>query len=155
MLSQFSRLSASEYEVLMKSPFLVCILIAGADNDIDKREIKKAIDLTNKKQKKSKSALLAFYQEVGQDFEDKLKVVLQNFPLDKEERTHLLTQELTQVNIVLSKIEKTLAIEFYNSIRELASEVARSSGGLLGLNSVGKEEAELLELSMIKNPSTY
>lgn len=155
MLSQFSTLSASEYEVLMKSPFLVCILIAGADNDIDKREIKKAIDLTNKKQKKAKSALFTFYQEVGQDFEDKLKVVLQNFPLDKEERTRRLAQELTQLNAVLSKIERTLAVEFYNSIRELASEVARSSGGLLGLNSVGKEEAELLELSMVKNPATY
>lgn len=139
----------------MKAPFLVCILIAGADNDIDKREIKKAIDLTNKKQKKAKSALLDFYQEIGQDFEDKLKVVLQGFPRNKEERTRLLVQELSQLNTILPKIDKNLAIEFYNSVKEIASEVAHSSGGLLGLNAVGKEEAELLELPMIKNPSTY
>jgi len=38
--------------------------------------------------------------------------------------------------------------------KEIAVEIAESSGGLLGLKSVGDEEAQFLSLSMIKDPST-
>jgi hypothetical protein len=35
----------------------------------------------------------------------------------------------------------------------LAQEVASSSGGLLGIKSIGSEEARLVKLTMIKNPA--
>jgi hypothetical protein len=47
------------------------------------------------------------------------------------------------------------ASEFYKSLLEIASEIAKSSGGLLGLNSVGDEEAEHMGLSMLKDPAKY
>lgn len=34
----------------------------------------------------------------------------------------------------------------------LAKEVAASSGGLLGMNKIGSEEARLVKLTMIQNP---
>jgi hypothetical protein len=53
--------------------------------------------LTEEKQKRSKSKVLAFYRELGEDFEDKLKIVIQGFPISVEERSPLLVEELTRV----------------------------------------------------------
>lgn len=138
-----------------KAPMLVCILIAGADDHIDNKEIRKAITLTEKKQKRAKSHLLEFYKEVGEDFEDKLKIVIQGFPFNVEERTPLVIESLEHIDGVLKKVDRNFAIEFYRSLREIAKEIANSSGGVLGLKSVGDEEAKLMELPMVKDPASY
>ena len=70
MVKELGQLVASEVELMMKAPLLVCILIAGADNNIDKKEIKAAIELA--KRGKAKRSLSGYYQEVSEDFEDKL-----------------------------------------------------------------------------------
>ncbi len=155
MIPEFDDLSQPEIELMHKAPMLVCILIAGADDHIDNKEVKKAIALTEKKQKRAKSHLLAFYKEVGEDFEDKLRIVIQDFPVEAEERTPLVIEALSHVNTILKKVDPNFALEFYNSLREIASETAKSSGGLLGLKSVGDEEAKLVNLSMLKNPATF
>ena len=155
MIQEFDELSQAEIELMYQAPILVCILIAGADDHIDNREIKKALALTEKKQNRAKSHLLDFYKEVGEDFEDKLKIVIQGFPVQEEARTPLLKQSLTQLNPILKKIDRNFANEFYKSLLEIASEIAKSSGGLLGLNSVGDEEAEHMGLSMLKDPAKY
>lgn len=154
MIPEFNKLSQSEIELMHKAPILVCILIAGADDHIDNKEIKGAIALTEKKQKRSKSKVLSFYRELGEDFEDKLKIVIQGFPISVEERSPLLVGELTKLNSVFKKLEHDFAIEFYESLREIASEIAKSSGGLLGLNKVGDEEAKLVQLTMVKDPAS-
>jgi hypothetical protein len=155
MIPEFDNLSHAEIELMHKAPMLVCILIAGADDHIDNREIKKAIDLTEKKQKRAKSHLLAFYREVGEDFEDKLRIVIQDFPVEYKERSPLVVKSLAQINEVLKKVDRNFAKEFYKSLREIASEIAKSSGGLLGLKSVGEAEAKYVELSMLEDPATF
>jgi len=49
MIQEFDELSQAEIELMYQAPILVCILIAGADDHIDNREIKKALALTEKK----------------------------------------------------------------------------------------------------------
>ena len=70
MIKEFDSLTDSETELMLKAPVLVCILIAGADGTIDKKEIKEAIAQT---QKKTKAALSDYLKEVSQDFEDKIR----------------------------------------------------------------------------------
>lgn len=155
MIPEFDTLTQAEIELMHKAPMLVCILIAGADDHIDNKEIRKAITLTEKKQKRAKSHLLDFYKEVGEDFEDKLKIVIQSFPVEVEKRTPIVIKSLEQIDIVLKKVDRNFAIEFYKSLREIASEIAKSSGGILGLKAVGDEEAKLVSLSMVRDPATY
>lgn len=155
MLAQLARLTPSESDLVLRAPLLVCILIAGADNDIDRKEIQKAIELANKKQKRANSHLLEFYKVVGEDFEDKLKVLIQSYPYEATQRNPLITLDLQELNKVLSKIDKSIALEFYHSLREIAQKIAESSGGLLGMKSIGNEEAKYVNLPMITDPSTY
>lgn len=155
MIPEFNRLSQSEIELMQKAPILACILIAGADDNIDDKEIKGSIELAKKKHKKFKGGALAnFYLDMAQDFEDKLKIVIQSYPVDAKKRNAIITEELSKINMIWPKLEETFALKFYISMKDIALNTAESSGGLLGMKSVGDEEARLVELPMIKDPST-
>jgi hypothetical protein len=153
MMQELEKLPPSEADLMLKAPLLVCILIAGADDDIDKKEIKRAIQLTQEKQRRSKSNLIEFYQLMAEDFEDKLKVLVQSFPARAVQRGPAIAAELEGLNAVLQKINNSLAVEFYKSLLEIAQKIAESSGGLLGMKSIGSEEAKYVALAMIKNPA--
>ena len=153
MTRELNKLSPSEVDLMLKAPLLGCILIAGADDDIDRKEIKKAIQLAQKNQGNGKSKMMEFYRIMAEDFEDKLKVIIQSLPPKAAQREPIIVDELTGLNDVFSKIDKELAFEFYRSLLEIARKTAESSGGLLGLNSVGEEEARFVNLPMLKIPT--
>lgn len=151
MVTELSKLSSDELELVYKAPLLVCILIAGADGTIDRKEIKKAINIVQKKQAGADSISVLF-REIAQDFEDKLKVLEQSYPYEATQRTPLLIEDLNSLNALWPKFLQGFAKPYYDILLMLAQEVAASSGGLLGMKSIGAEEAKLVRLSMIKNP---
>jgi hypothetical protein len=151
MVAELTKLSSTELELMYKAPLLVCILIAGADGDIDRKEIKKAINIVQKKQRGSDSVSVLF-KEIAQDFEDKLKVLEQGYPYEATQRTPLLIEELNSLNSLWPRFPQVFAKGYYDILLMLAKEVAASSGGLLWMKSVGAEEAKLVKLTMIKNP---
>src|SRR6185503_20118453 len=107
MIPALDPLNDSELEIMHRSPMLVCILIAGADGTIDRKEIKKAVYVAEKKTTKSKASLLEFYHTVNEDFEDKLKIVMQGLPVDASERNKQIIAELTSLNQIFRKLDKT------------------------------------------------
>lgn len=151
MLKELEKLSVSESEVVFKTPMLVCILIAGADNQIDNKEIKRALELARKG--RTKATLYPFYKIVSEDFEDKLKIILQSLPIEPQHRTRAVVDELAQLNDILSKIDKSFGHDFYMSLTYIAKQIAESSGGVLGIQTIGDEELELVKLPMIKDPA--
>lgn len=150
MIPQFETLSASDIELMLKAPVLVCILVAGADGTIDKQEIKQAIVHTRNR---AGTAMAEYLREVSQDFEDKLKILLQAYPHNAAERALTISDELAQLNPVLSKMQRGFAAEVYQMLRGLALKIASSSGGILGMNAIDDEEAQFVQLSMIRDPS--
>jgi len=150
MIKEFDNLTDSETELMLKAPVLVCILIAGADGTIDKKEIKEAIAQT---QKKTKASLAGYLKEVSQDFEDKIKILIQSYPYESTQRNPILIEELGQLNRIWKKLDKGFAVQVYHMLKELAQKIASSSGGLWGLKTVANEEAKFLLLPMISDPS--
>ncbi len=156
MIPEFDRLAPDEVEMMLKAPVLACILIAGADDDIDSKEISRSIEMAKRKLKKFESSNLGIvYENVAEDFEDKLKILLQNYPHDPTKRTELISNELSQLNQILPKLPLQFAGDYYNSVKDMALKIAESSGGLLGIKTVGSEEARLVDLPMINNPSKH
>lgn len=151
MTTELSKLSSGEQELMVKAPLLVCILIAGADGNIDRKEIKKAINIVQKKQK-GFDPVAGLFKELAQDFEDKLKIIEQGYPYEATQRTPLISEELAGLNHVLPRLPQSYAKGYYEMLLMLAREVASSSGGLLGMKSIGSEEAKLIKLAMIQNP---
>lgn len=155
MIPELEKLKEEEAEVMLRVPILVSILIAGADNDIDKTEIKQAVNISKAKQKRARKSLLDYYQEVGENFEDKLLVMIQGYPVESQKRNTLIIEELEKLNDILPKMDKQYAIEFYESIKDIAKKIAEASGGVLGYMAIGYEESKLIELNMINDPSKY
>jgi hypothetical protein len=151
MIKEFEKLSDQETELMLRAPFLVCILIAGADGTIDKKEIKEAITVTQKN-KKTIGILAGYFKELSEDFEDKLKITIQGYPYESTQRAPILIGELVELNKIFPKLDKTFAKSFYDTLLELAEKIASSSGGVLGIKSVGSEEAKYLQLPMIQKP---
>lgn len=154
MVPELHNLTPSEMELMYKAPILVCILIAGADGKIDRKEIKEAVRLAEKRKNRSVSTVSDVFLEVAQDFEDKMKILLQNYPYESTQRNPLIAEELAQLNTVWPKIDRAFAAEYYNALLGLAEKVAESSGGLLGYNTIADEEARYIKLNMINNPAS-
>lgn len=150
MIKEFDKLTENELELMLKAPILVCILIAGADGTIDRKEIKEAIAQTRKN---GISPLSGYLAEVSQDFEDKLKVLIQSYPYESTQRNPIIIEELNLINSIWSKMDRGFSIQFYQMLRDLAVKIAGSSGGLWGLKSVANEEAKYLHLPMVSDPS--
>lgn len=151
MIKELDRLSSVEVETLIRAPLLVCILVAGADNEIDSNEIREAIELAEAG--KTKASLTEYYQLLSEDFEDKLKIVMQRLPKKYELRIPMLFDELSLLNLILPKIKKTFAQDYYKSLLFIARKIAESSGGMLGIRKIAEEEMKVYALPMIKDPS--
>ncbi len=153
MIQEFNSLSSEETDLMFKAPFLITILIAGADDKIDNQEMKQAVAIAKLKQKRARRELVDYYNQVGQDFEDKLKIFIHDLPKDTEERREEISKELAQLNDIFPKLDNKFAVNFYESMKDLAIKIAESSGGVFGFMSVGYEESKVVDLKMIRDPS--
>jgi hypothetical protein len=153
MILELKRLKTEEQDLIYRAPFLVSLLIAGADGTIDRKEVREAIRFAENSLIGMDSALARLMREITADFEDKLKVLIQYYPYEATQRNPLIVQELEGLNALWSRIDKTLAIGFYTLLLDIAHHIAESSGGVMGIRSVGSEEARYVRLNMIKNPA--
>lgn len=151
MIPQFSKLTDAEAELIQRAPILVCILVAGADGHIDRKEIKEAIAVA-RKQKESASVLSEYFTIMAEDFEDKIKILIQSYPYESTQRTPLIVEELQSLNALWSKLDRNFAAAYYKMLKTLASRIASSSGGLWGIKTVTQEEARYAALPMIADP---
>lgn len=153
MKDLFSRLSVEEMEELCLIPIWVSILIAGADNNIDKAEIRKAIRLAREKQNNAHDSIVEYYKKVCDRFEQNLKGYITLMPPKLEQRVEFLVGKLERVNYFFSKLDLEIAYPLYLSFREFAVGVARSSGGIFGLLAISDAESKYIDLKMIADPS--
>ncbi|MCK5104154.1 MAG: hypothetical protein KAR17_15115, partial [Cyclobacteriaceae bacterium] len=146
MKNALRNLTQEEIEELYLIPIWVSILIAGADNKIDKSEFKKAIKIADDKQKKENYLIIDYYKKVAAKFEVNLKGYMALMPKDKEKRVNFLITKLDRVNYLFSKLEKDFSYMLYLSFRDFANKVAHASGGIFGLLSVSYAESKYIDL---------
>lgn len=155
MIAELAHLSKQEQEIVYKAPLLVSILIAGADGSIDRREIFQGFQLMVKKSRSASSAVAALFKEISQDFEDKLKLLMQQYPYEHSRRNMLLSDDIAALNQVMPKLDNRFAVELYKSLLLLAETVAKASGGFLGIKKIGEEEQRFVSLPMLQNPARH
>jgi hypothetical protein len=153
MTEEFRTLRDDEIEILMNAPAIVAVLIAGADDDIDKHEIKAAIDFAQQKKLTEGEGLAEYFEEIAKNFEAVQESYINDLPNGLEVRQTAISSYLRQLNGVLPKIDKEMAVKIYSFLTELAKVVATASGGTFGFAKVSKEEAAYMELDMIHNPN--
>jgi hypothetical protein len=153
MINQLHILSEEEKQSVLDAPIFVAIYIAGADDDINEEELDSTIKLIHTKTFSEHNSLADnIYKKLDQNSEAILGKMLSKIPGELEERNEMLTKELSKLNSILPKLNKGFALEFYNSLKDIAFYVARSSGGVMGIGKVNDKEREVLDLSMIRKP---
>jgi hypothetical protein len=153
MIPQFKNLNESEKTALLDAPALIAVLIAGADNDIDQKEINYSEKIAHYRAGNNESMLQDYYLEVDKFIHDAIAQQINTLPKDLIERQNILSEELSKLNEILPKLDKGFASELYKSYLSFAKSVAKSSGGLWGYASITPEEERLLGLSMINSPA--
>lgn len=153
MIHDFEKLSPEEQHFMLRVPALITVLIAGADEHIEKKETEAAAKLVKLRDQMGDDELMAYYHEVHETFEAALTDMIKTMPRRAAERNKVIASELERVNAILPKLDPGFASSFYKSIRSFAKRVAESSGGILGFASVGMEERHWMELAMIEDPS--
>lgn len=155
MIDDFKDLSEEEVEVLLNAPALVSVYIAGADDNIDKKEKSLAISLAKIKTYRARKALVPYYNLLHQDFEDRMNTLIDGLPGKAKDRNPVIESELEKLNDILPKLEKRFAIQFFQSLKDFAKQVAEASGGILGHFSINVEESKLMSLKMINDPEKF
>lgn len=153
MIPQFKNLSEEEKTALLDAPALIAVLIAGADNDIDKKEIDYSSKIAHYRAGNNESVLQGYYSEVDKFIGDAIAQQISALPKNFSNRQQLIIEELKKLNEILPKLDKSFAVELYKSWLTFAKSVAQSSGGLWGYASITADEEKLLGLSMINNPA--
>ncbi|MCB0496791.1 MAG: hypothetical protein KDC79_11700 [Cyclobacteriaceae bacterium] len=153
MISELDSLTQSEQELMLSLPVYVAVLIAGADGEIDNKEVKRAIQLAHSKLTHARRDLIPFYNEANESFEDKLKMAIANLPSGTKERQNVITEKLKESNACFKKLPKKFATELYSSLKEMAKQIAEASGGVFGYMAIDYEESKLIDLKMIKDPA--
>jgi hypothetical protein len=155
MIPEFNTLRDDEIEILMNSPSMVAVLIAGADDDIDKDEKKIAIKFVKSQTKNDEDSLGNFYKEMNEQFEETFNGYVADLHQLLDHREHAIVAYLRQLNSILPKLDPEVAIDYHQFLLELGKTVAGASGGVFGMAKVSKEEAAHLGLDMIEDPSDY
>lgn len=151
MTSEFKNLNEQEVNLMLMTPALVTLLIAGAEGDIDKKEIDWGSKIAHFRANEH-TILQTYYQEVDKHFTDTLKQITDAMPEDVAERSKRINQELHKLNDILKKVDNNFAKEFYKSLLSLAKQVAKASGGMWGYGSISPEEQKHLNLEVIHPP---
>ncbi|MFQ5627278.1 MAG: hypothetical protein ACE5I1_00845 [bacterium] len=153
MIAPFKKLNPDEIKLMVETPALVTILIAGADENIEKKETDWAAKLTKYRKATAKHpALQDYYAEVDKDFENMLNRLINALPAGAGERNEKISTELSKLNDILPRLSKEFATIFYNDMKSFAEGVAKSAGGVMGVGSIGHEEEKWLHLAMINRP---
>ncbi len=151
MLHYYKNLTTEEKQELIDSIAYITVFIAQADGVIDKDEIEKAKKIAHIRSYSVPTDLKEFYTEVGENFDSKLHEIINTLPKDTQERYDFLNNKLSSYNDILKKTDYVFAKLLVQSWRSFAKHVAKASGGFLGFLSIGKEEADLIGLPMIKD----
>ncbi len=150
MIKEFSNLPSVDVELLYEVPLLITVLIAGADDNIDKDETNWAERISNYRRMNRPASLNDYYGEIAHQFQGKLERIIERFPPDVDKRAREIGHELKKLNVILEELPQIFAYELYTSYRTFAKQVAKASGGFLGFGAVSYEESKWVDLPMIR-----
>lgn len=147
-IQEFSNLTDLEAKSLYQAPAMIAVLIASADSNIEEKETAWAKKIMIFRQEVGEDSLFNYYEISDSYFSEALRSFL-NDDKGTQERISDIEGALTQMNVVLAKIDADFAMELVQSWRSFAQQVAKATGGILGFGSISEQEKYLMGLEMI------
>ena len=152
MHNKIAQLSTSEKQLIHDAPLLVTVLIAGADGDFQDAEIKKAVKIIHIKTYSEGKDVRGVYTDLDGHSEEMIDELIHSLPSGAYERTQILKEKLSGLNLIFNKIDTVFASELHKSLRELAFYVSRAHDGEIGIGYHNEQEKQLVHLDFIHEP---
>jgi len=149
MLNTLDTLTTAEKDLVMNALPIITVMIAAADGKVDESETGWATKLTDIRGYSHEELLQGYYDLVGKDFDQKVRMMVKALPADQKSAVPELAEQLAGLNAILPQMPPKLSGIFLKSLKTFATHIARASGGFLKIASISKEEKALIELPMI------
>jgi hypothetical protein len=131
LISALEKLSTPDQDLLYKAPVLVSILAASTSNSMNKSQKVEALKLAHLKTFTARAELIAYYRVVEKNFSKDFESLEKRFyPFDKVNRK-ALQNELEKINVVINKLDKSIAEVLHKSLNEYADHIRKSGMGIL------------------------
>lgn len=153
MIWQFEPLNKEEQELILDAPALITLLIAGADDNIENKELSRAHEVLEVKSRTEKPELHAYFEKVTSTLAHRISAWRSQLPQDREARQEFISEKLSGLNQIFSKVDRHFATDLYYHFKELSLFVAQASGGLIGVANVSEQEKRYYKLPMLHIPA--
>lgn len=153
MLEHIHNLNTEDKNLILHSPMLVSILIAGEDGEIHEDEKHRILELIHTKTFSEKYELKELYKDLDHDAANELRTMIAELPQDRDQRRELIVSKLSRLNHILPKLEHRFQVHLYKSLLQFAHFIAHAEGGFWGVGSLTHGQKELIHLPMIHDPS--
>ena len=120
MIKHFENLTKEEIEFLLKAPVLVSVLAARINDKISTPAKADAIKLAHLKTFTAVELLRPYYNEVEKNFKVYFDSIVKKISPFDEEKMEAFKEELSKLNILISRLDK----EFGNTLRWSLSKYA-------------------------------
>lgn len=143
-------LNDGEKETIMNAPIYVGILIGCADGEMSADESARIEKVIKTKTFSEKNDVHYLYEDLAENNLHQTIIDLFNASGSTvEEKSQFAHDKLASINTILPKLNPTYAVQYRDSLHDVAVAVAKASGGVLGIGTISVEEKELLDLPMI------
>jgi hypothetical protein len=143
-------LNDTEKLSMLNAPIQVGILIGCADGKLSEKELARIEQVIKTKTFSEHNDVHYLYVDLAKnDLSGTINKIFNELGATAEERVAGATMALKTLNSILPKLNPTYALQFRDSLHDIAVEVAKASGGIFGMGSISEEEHDLLELPMI------
>lgn len=145
-------LELHDQQTLKDALVWITLLISGSDGSIHDDELAWAEKLTQIRSYASEAQLHEMYAEGHQWWAERMSHWKDAMPGNLEEQQSFLSNQLSTINPILSKLNKTDQIKLYKSLCSFAEKIAQGPTRLFKSVSIHPNEKVWIKLPMIQNP---
>ena len=130
-MNHFKRISAQEYEALLKFPAYISMLAANSDDKLDVPERKAAIKFAHIKTFSCEPVLAEFYMDADKVFEHNINEIDQDLPGETDRREAAIKNELLNLEKIILKLGQKYASAMHRSMKSFKEHVSKAHNNVL------------------------
>lgn len=131
MKDLFESLDEKKKEILIKAPVLLSIMAATSGGEVDKVELKDAIDLSHLRTFTAPESLQSYYRDVEKEFEFELDNMLNDYSPFDQSKQDQMKKKLEEVKSVIKSLDNDFGKRLNASLNSYARHVSESHKNFL------------------------
>ena len=131
MKDLFGTLDEKDKELLVKAPVIITLLAAATEGELDRTEIRDAIEMAHLRTFTAPESLQSYYREVERIFQNELDKMINDYsPFNKRNRNEI-AKKMDEVYAVIKGLDEDYGSRLLQSLNSYAKHVSESHRNFL------------------------